>query len=319
MAYRTLVIGLGQIGMGYDLHADPKTRIATLARAFAEHPDFELCGGVDSDPERRGLFEHHYARPGFSCIQAAMDRIAPEVVAVAVPTAAHFSVLSEVLNYSSVAAVLCEKPLSSDLVEATKMVDLAASAKVRLYVNYMRRCDRAVIEIRRRLRAGEIAGSIKGVCWYSKGLFNNGSHFLNLLEYWLGDVIDFRIIDVGRCWAGEDPEPDLIFRFQSGEVHFLAAREENYSHQSVELIAANGRLRYERGSMLWQKSTADTNNAGYIVLAPTAETIESVAPHIQWSVADQLSQDLAGLNTSICTGQQGLSTIQILTQVKNRL
>ena len=37
---------------------------------------------------------------------------------------------------------------------------------------------------------GEIQGPIKGVAWYSKGIVNNGSHLINLLEYWLGHIKD---------------------------------------------------------------------------------------------------------------------------------
>lgn len=319
MTYKTLVIGLGQIGMGYDLKGDPQTRVATLARAFAEHDEFDLVGGVDSSAERRELFTAHYARPALSNVATALEETAPAVVAIAVPTAAHYPVLLEVLQAPGIKSILCEKPLSYDLTEATEMVELAARAGVRLYTNYMRRCDRAVVEVRRRLLHGEIAGPIKGVCWYSKGLFNNGSHFLNLLQFWLGEVRGFEIIDRGRLWSGHDPEPDLKVRFESGEIYFHAAREENFSYHSVELVAANGRLRYERGSMSWQPAVADRNNAGYVVLNPAAEAIESDAPRLQWFVADQMARDLAGEAASICTGAQGLATIQTLAQIRQKL
>lgn len=319
MTYKALVIGLGQIGMGYDLAADPQIRVATLARAFDEHRDFELAGGVDSSPVRRELFSSHYARPVFPNVADALMEVDPDVVAISVPTRAHYSVLLEVLKATSVKAILCEKPLSYDLSEATEMVELATRAGVRLYTNYMRRCDRAAIEVRRRLLHGEIAGPLKGVCWYSKGMFNNCSHFLNLLQYWLGDVIDFEIIDSGRLWGELDPEPDLKIRFELGEVYFHAAREENFSYHSVELIAVNGRLRYERGTMCWQPTVADGDNAGYVVLNPVGEVIKSDALRLQLFVADQISRDLSGEATSICTGAQGLSTIQTLTQIRQRL
>jgi len=51
-----LVIGLGQIGMGYDLTADTKARIATLARAFNEHPYFNLVAGVGVGPSYKSLW-----------------------------------------------------------------------------------------------------------------------------------------------------------------------------------------------------------------------------------------------------------------------
>jgi len=320
LSFQVLIAGLGQIGMGYDLEADPQVRVATLARAFAKHGEFDLVGGADSNTARRELFIAHYARPAFASVAAALEETSPAVVAIAVPTEAHYSVLLEVMQLApGVKAILCEKPLSYDLAEAMEMVELTARTGVRLYANYMRRCDRAVIEVKRRIQHGEIAGPIKGVCWYSKGLFNNGSHFLNLFQFWLGDVSDFEIIDTGRLWLGHDPEPDLKVRFDLGEIYFHAAKEENFSYQSVELVATNGRLRYERGSLSWQPAAADPDNAGYVVLNPTGEAIESDAPRLQWFVADQIARDLAGEAVSICTGAQGLSTIQILAQIRQKL
>lgn len=318
MSHKALVIGLGQIGMGYDLGADSKVRVVTLTSAFTAHHSFELVGGVDSNLERRELFAKHYALPVFSSVASALKETAPDVVAIAVPTEKHYSVLLEVLRSSGVKAVLCEKPLSYDLVEATEMVERSMHAGVRLYTNYMRRCDRAVIEVRRRLQHGEIVSPVKGVCWYTKGLFNNGSHYLNLLQYWLGEVNNFEIINDGRQLAGHDLERDVKLSFPSGEVYFHAVRDENFSHHSLELIAVNGRLRYERDAMNWQPAVVDKDNRGYVSLSSIGETIVSDTSRLQWCVADQIACDLAGEITSICSGEQGLSTIQILTQIKKR-
>jgi len=319
VTYNALIVGLGQIGMGYDLEFDPQERIATLARAFASHHAFNLIGGVDTSAGRRELFVAHYAKPAFSNVAKAFEVAVPEVVAIAVPTEAHYSVVVDLLARPGIKVILCEKPLSYDLAEAEEMVELASRADVRLYTNYMRRSDRAVIEVRRRLLSGEIAGPVKGVCWYTKGLFNNGSHFLNLLQFWLGDVVSFDVISKGRFWANYDPEPDLKIAFEYGEVYFHVAPEENFSHHSVELLAANGRLRYEQGLMQWQPTITDKNHVGYTILNLDRETIESDTLFLQTSVVDKIARDFAGEVTTICTGAQGLSTIKVLTEIRKRL
>jgi predicted dehydrogenase len=319
MSHRALVVGLGQIGMGYDLDADPKVRIATLARAFSEHSEFELVGGVDLDSARRELFQDRYARPSFANIETAIEETQANVIAIAVPTEAHCRVLHQAVQFGTLKAILCEKPLSYDFAEATAMVSLAEKSGVVLFTNYMRRCDPAVVEVRRQIVSERISGPFKGICWYSKGLFHNGSHFLNLLQYWLGEVKDFQIINPGRLWGEHDHEPDVEIEFALGKVCFLAVREESFSHHSVELIASNGRLRYERGSMEWQPSAPDSNQPGYVVLNTQTEYIESGIPRIQWNVVDQIARFLSGEATSICTGSQGLATLQVLTEIKNKL
>jgi predicted dehydrogenase len=319
MTYRALVVGLGQIGMGYDLDADPAVRIATLARAFSEHPGFELVGGVDFDVARRGIFNAHYDCPSFSNLERAIDETRANIIAIATPTESHYQVISQVLQFNTLKAILCEKPLSFDFSEAEAMVNLADKSQVPLFTNYMRRCDRAVIEVRRRIVANEISGRVKGTCWYTKGMFNNGSHFLNLFQYWLGEVRNFKVINQGRVWHEDDPEPDVKVEFESGDIYFLAAQAENFSHHIIELIAANGRLCYEQGSMRWQSTILDSSSPGYVVLNPTPEMIDSDVPRLQWCVADQMARYLAGEETSICTGSQGLATLNVLTQIRNTL
>jgi predicted dehydrogenase len=101
------------------------------------------------------------------------------------------------------------------------MVKACFDSGCSLFTNYIRRSDPGGIEVARRLHAGEIRSPIKGVAWYSKGLYNNGSHLVNLLQYWLGDVTGFKVVSRGRDWEGTDPEPDLEICFESGNVSYL--------------------------------------------------------------------------------------------------
>ena len=72
MKEKCLVIGLGQIGMGYDLDCDPNTSVYSHARAISLHPDFELVGAVDLSQLLRSTFEEHYIRPAFDNISIAI-------------------------------------------------------------------------------------------------------------------------------------------------------------------------------------------------------------------------------------------------------
>lgn len=315
MTHRALVVGLGQIGLGYDLDHDPSASVLTHARAFQTHPAYELVGGVDGDPARRRLLEHRYQVPAFATVAEAMKAAEPEVAAVATPTGSHLSDVRAALATGSCTAILCEKPLAYNLAEARAICDLCATREVELFVNYIRRCDPAVSEVKRRFDAGLIALPITGVVWYSKGIFNNGSHFLNLLEHWAGPVTEFRIVDSGDPLLELDPEPVANAIFPAGSVWFLPAREEHFSHYTIEIVAANGRLRYDRGGerISWEEVVTDQTCEGYRVLSPQEETIPSALARIQWHVADEMSKRLAGEASPICTGREALRTVEVLS------
>jgi predicted dehydrogenase len=316
-----LIVGLGQIGMGYDLAQDPVRQAVTHARGFSRHSGFRLIGGVDSAGERRELFAKHYGAPAFSDVIAAVKSLAPDLVVVATPTQQHCTTVRDVLAAGRPKAILCEKPLSYDLVDAREIVERCCSHGCALFVNYMRRADRGVAEVKRRLADGSIAFPQKAVVWYSKGIFNNGSHFVDLLKDWFGEVTSFEMIAAGRMWDGRDPEPDVVLSFANGaSAYFLAAREEDFSHYTVELIASNGRLRYERGGedILWQKAIADPAFAGYTVLDPVPEVIVNDLAHAQWHVADQIAECLDGRRGRVCTGIEALRTLETLVAIKEQ-
>lgn len=310
MSHAVLLVGLGQIGMGYDLQLEPG-RVYTHARAFSSHPAFRLAAAVDLDPERRARFSAAYGVPAYATLEQACAADAVDVLVIATPTAQHADTLGAALALCQPRAVLCEKPLAYAPDQARAMVALCAQRGVALYVNYPRRSDLAVVEVGRRIEAGQIAGPLKGVAWYSKGFLNNGSHFFNLLEGWLGPMLDAQLLERGREWDGVDPEPDVRVRFARGSVLFVAAWEEAYSHYTIELMSPSGRLRYEkRGTQVqWQAACSDPEFPGYTVLGDQPEMIASGMERFQWHVADQLAHALDGVPAHLCSGEEALATL----------
>lgn len=320
MTFRAVVVGLGQIGMTYDLELNPNEYIHTHARAFHEHSAYTLVAGIDGDANRRQIFEEKYSVTALDGVDERLRGLAPDVVVIAVPTPLHAQVLKQVLALCTPRTVLCEKPLAYNLEEAQQIIDLCAKANCTLYVNYMRRADMAVQQIKQRLLNGAIAMPVKGVSWYSKGLFNNGSHFFDLLQYWLGEMQSFQLIQPGRSWEG-DPEPDVLIKFAGGQINFIAAREEDYSHYTIELVSASGRLRYDQGGerVVWQSAIVSETLPDYKVLDTVEQKIETDLPRVQWHVADQLAKAMNGEETSLCSGEDALRTVEHLISIRNAI
>jgi predicted dehydrogenase len=317
MSESCVIIGLGQIGMGYDLDLPPDAATYTHARAIVAHAAFQLAGGVDISPEQRIRFEQRYAVPAFDSVESALRQIVPDLVVIATSSASHAAILEEVVKTCRPKLIVCEKPLGYRLEDARVMVRICEDAGVDLFVNYIRRTDPGAIEIKRRIESGEISTPVKGNAWYSKGILNNGSHFLNLLEFWLGDVISTTLMDSGRLWDDHDPEPDVEVRFERGVVVFRAAWEEAFSYYGVELLSHSGRLRYERGGELieWQAVDSDPRFKGYKILGSEREEIGNGMAIYQCHVYDQIRDHLAGKATTLCTGLQALKTLEAIESI----
>lgn len=319
MTIRCLLIGLGQIGMGYDLDLDPASFVYSHTRALSAHQAFELSGAVDQSEPQRLLFERHFKRPAFLNLSEALTKTKPEVIVIATPTNTHLTVLEKVLGQCRPKAILCEKPLAYEPLEAIKMVELCEKAGAKLFVNYMRRADSGSFEVKTRIESGKIALPIKGVTWYSKGFLHNGSHLFNLLEFWLGVFKRAKILDVGRLLKSHDSEPDVQVEFERGKIVFLAGWEEEFSHCTIELLSPSGRLRYENGgaTIAWQPTHPDPKISGYKGLQAEPEVIANGMDRYQYHVAGQLAKALADRPNTLCTGRQSLATIEAMHQIIN--
>lgn len=315
-----LLIGLGNVAVGYDAADASSHKVLSHARAFAHHPGFRLAGGVDPNGYCRRRFEDGYVVPTYADITTAMGELSPDVVVVATPTALHLETVNAVFAAGQPQAMLCEKPLAYDLGEAWQIADACAQHGCALYVNFFRLAEPGVAEIRARLADGRIGSPLKGVVWYSKGMFNGGVHFLSLLQNLLGEVTAVKLINPGRLWHGCDPEPDVEIAFAAGRVVFLAAREEDFFHNSIELIAPNGRLRYDSGGahIVWQGVEEDARFRGYTRLSEIGETIPADFDRIQWYVVEQLAAALEGRPAQLCSGAEALRTQEVLDTIKEK-
>lgn len=311
MTKRSLIVGLGQIGMGYDLAPSPPEHFYSHAKSLAAHPAFELSGAVDPNPEQRERFSSHYQKPAFADLKTALHHIQPELVIIATPTPQHAPIVATVLREGKPHVILCEKPLAYTLTEAEKIVESCAQAQVALYINYIRRSDPSTYWIQQHLSQITAAGHpIKAVAWYSKGLAHNGSHLIELLVHWLGPVTAIHLIQPGRPCNHFDAEPDFGLSFTAGEAVFLAGWEEAYSHYTLELVSAKGRLRYDQGGkhIVWQPA-----HKGQLASEP--QLIHQDMNRYQWNVLEQLARAWKGQSAALCTGTEALTTTRYITEI----
>jgi len=318
MKFSAAVIGLGNMGQGFDYDIQDDSRVLTHASGFHYHPRFQLLAGTDPDPVARERFTKKYQQPAFPTLRELYENVTPDVVAIAVPTPLHYSVFQEVLRYSP-RGVILEKPMAKTLAEAKKMVQLAGEAHCALLVNYLRRFEPGVLALKQRITAGECGDIYKGVLWYSKGIANNGSHFIDLLLFLLGAAGEAVILNKGRDLP--DPEPDVQIRFGEVDCYLLAGREECFSVKELELMATRASIKYLLGGakILIHKTRPHPMFANYTVLEESGVELRTDLEHYQLHVLEALYQHLTSGYPLNSTGVTALSTMAVLDQIARRI
>jgi predicted dehydrogenase len=316
--YKVLIIGLGKIGMGYDINNNSTKDILSHSKAFNEHKNFKLIGGVDPDKNKCNLFSLTFGCHSYTSLDDALANNKPDIFVVSTPTELHYDTINNILSKFIPTAILCEKPISYSLKEAKKIIQLCKKLKCKLYINYMRRSDVGVQEIVKRINKNLIIPPAKGIVFYSKGIYNSASHFINLLQYLFGKPVYCKNYHFNHNKIDVDPDLDFQIKFQNANVMFLGIDKKHYFYNSMDLFFSNGRLKYESGGekILWYRINQIKNNLLDNTLSLKSEVFKSDFKRMQFNLVEEMAKNLNNSPSNICSGCEGLETLKIIEKVK---
>lgn len=240
--FTAAVVGLGNIGIGYDVPRWDSSNVLTHAKAFMIHKKFSLVCGVDQDPVKRSVFKTFTGKPAFtSCEYLSESQI--DVLAVCVPTVCHHEVIREALKYCRPKLIICEKPVAYTRTDYREILRLGRNINCTIAVNYIRRWDPGFIKVRNLVQSGGL-GKIRAVhCYYTKGLLHNGSHFIDLMHFWFGNEIGCQLIGSEYTCSDHDINVSFALIYNGFNVVFQSAEDKDYSLYETDIIGSEGRIR----------------------------------------------------------------------------
>ena len=137
MKIKTLIIGLGKIGMLYDY--EKKNHFNNHCESANSHPAFELVGGVDINKKKQNLFENKYSLPIFKKIYPAYKKLIPELIIISTPTESNDKIYEHIIKKKILPKVfLIEKPGSYSYKNLKNFSDFCKKKKILVFFNYPR-------------------------------------------------------------------------------------------------------------------------------------------------------------------------------------
>ncbi|MDE2001766.1 MAG: Gfo/Idh/MocA family oxidoreductase [Patescibacteria group bacterium] len=225
---RTAIIGLGNIAWAYE--KDPaifrRMKFPTHASVLRKHPYFQLVAAQDRSSGARKAFSSYLKKSGMEAAlyeswEEMIWKERPELLVVASATDSHYEICSLAIDLG-VKNILCEKPLSYSVREAERLVAKAAKHGCSLFVNYFRAFNPSYLKFIHSLQRGSLGRVRSFEAKYSRGMFNNGTHMLDLLIRMFGDVSVVKALGDGRKAASQaDPTVSAYVRFRSGVSGYL--------------------------------------------------------------------------------------------------
>jgi predicted dehydrogenase len=218
--YAAAVIGCGRIGSGQD---SPSLSLGVYSHCEA----LRICKRTDlvavCDPNAEALEKcktRWNVPAAFARVEDLLANSNPEIVSICVPDQEHGPVARLVLEAPSTRCVILEKPLATTLQEALEIVEIAERREIPLLVNYTRRYCDSHRQLREFVQGGGLGKLISISGLYTKGIFHNGTHWIDLLHF-LGE--EFQTIHASGAvdFFGEDPTLSFSFQTRSDVNGFL--------------------------------------------------------------------------------------------------
>jgi len=245
VALRGAVLGLGMIGRHH----------ARLLQASAH---VEFAGAVDPGGDRFGMVQDPALL--FATVEELLAAGPVDFAIVAVPTQEHFPATCTLA--AAGVSVLVEKPLAATADEARALITAIAEAGVRAAVGHVERCNPALLELRRRVGAGQL-GEIFMIATERVGPFparvrdvgvvkDLATHDLDLVR-WLGGAPIERVAAQTQHRMGREHE-DLVL--VTGRLASDVAFNVNVDWLSPTKVRRT-RILGERGMLVADTLTSD--------------------------------------------------------------
>ena len=315
MAVRALIVGVGSRGRDW-------------VRLIRAAPEYELAGCVDIDPLARAQ-AMSLGVPADRCLAdtaRALDTIPSDVAIVATPVDDHAATCELALSQGR--AVLVEKPFTTSLRDAARLVALADRVSRPLIVGHNYRYMRAFRTVRRLVHDGALGRLRQLRFQYLRGphamrpshaerphcmLWGAGVHHVDLLRYITGD----RVTGVcGDEWTGTPGSPlqgaslDMLLTFAGGARARYAATYESSGHEF-----------FERGQEFYARLVGDRGTLHvlhrWLVLCEVGKLPRIIrrgrrASSEEQILLDQMSRWLGGGEEPESSGRDNLRTMAIV-------
>jgi len=257
------IIGCGNIGSKLDEGKD-------LPYALSHAGAYQKIGQninflVDKDEDRlltaakvRGVEKI------YNSYSELFDKEQIDILSICTTTSLRESIFIRALE-NKIPVIVCEKPIAATYEEALKIKDLIESNDSACILNYSRRWDEDVEQIKNIISNKEL-GSIASIeVTYGKGILNNASHALNLIDFFIGaeKEIDFvSIIEDDRI--DFDPTYHVMMTYHSEENKFpvmlKATDYRNFTLWEIDILFSKGRIKFENSGMTKKIYTVVNNS-----------------------------------------------------------
>lgn len=239
MKKKVALIGLGQIGMMYDINKS-SNYILSYSKALQKSKYLEFIGAVDIKKKKRLLFKKKYNLKTFDTIDNLLKNLNPDIIIISTPTKTHFDLLKRLINFNKKIIIICEKPITESYKKIKIIEKLIKNKNIKIFTNYMRLSDPKLIYIKNFIKNNNKTNFFCEV-FYNGTLLNNCSHYISLFLTIFGNKFKFKILNKNKNFF------DFKLIYNNSEVIFYSSSLRNISYEDIRIINKDEIYSYKNG------------------------------------------------------------------------
>lgn len=316
--YNVLIIGAGNIGAFFDTPVSKN--ILTHAHAFKKHKGFNLLGFIDVDETKARKAAQLWKCRSFKNIDAAFSSERIDVACVAAPDDYHYDILKELSGFP-LKIVFAEKPLAKTITEAKKIMRIYKEKKIDMIVNYSRHFVPEFEKIKADIADGDYGEYLTGTGYYGKGIIHNGSHLIDLLRYFIGEIKKIKPVSGVSDFYRDDKSVSAVLFFENSRPFFLQYADcRKYSMFEIDMLFEKKRIRiYDLGFKIEEYSIRDSKTfKGYKNIVKTSET-NSAFSNALYNAAENIYKHLSEGQVLKCTAEDGYLALETCIRIKEAM
>lgn len=311
------LIGLGNIGYEYDNDNKTDKYIFTHFKAFSSNKNFKINFCLDNSKKIIDSFKN---KNNISCYQnldqIEKNKLNTDIVVIAIPTDQIFQLFQNLLKKITFKVVLFEKPLALNTENASKIISICKKRNIKLFVNYNLISDISFINIKNRFKNEKFGQLLNGTVLYTKGIYTNASHFINMLINLFGNYQSVKktnkIIKLKNDYVG-----NFEISFNDAKIYFIHLDDRYYSHYEMRLFFEKGLLEYSNSTknITWKKICSDKVRNNYNYLEYNKSIIKNNLNKLQLNVVNNINNYLNNKKFTLVDEKTSLQTLKCIQKI----
>ena len=320
MKVKAAIIGCGRIGCSFD--DDPKRKIvSTHAGAYENNEEIDLVALCDVDKsklEKYGLkynISNLYTDP-----KLMLEELDLDIVSICTQPNTHHELVKLVSN-SGVKTIFCEKPMADNQIHAKEIIQICEKNNTTLLVDHQRRFQPLYQQIQKIIANNDLGEIQQSTFYYTAGIENTGSHMIDTLRFFFGEV---EWISGIKSNTKSNKENDLnidgILKFKNGPLCMIQSLDN--SHYLIfehDILGTKARLKITKSGFKHEIYRVDHSD----VFSGYDELFIDDKPLLDEPLGQPMIEGVKhlinchkGTEIPICSMYDGLAVVEILNGLK---